>query len=142
MTIQFTIDGPPYGKGRPRFTRTGHTYTPDKTAQYERRVILAYKSQARGQRLSGPIEAAIYTTFGPVKSDSIRMWAKKLAGAVLPVKKPDCDNIAKTVLDALNGVAYDDDCQIVALHVYKLYGETPRVTVQRREVAEERGNDE
>lgn len=132
--IKFVIEGAPYGKGRPRFTRSGHTYTPGKTAQYERIVQYAYKSQALGRRLNGPIEATIYAQFGPIKSDSKKTWAAKLAGLFLPTKKPDCDNIAKTVLDALNGVAYDDDCQVIALHVYKLYGDTPQVFVSLREV--------
>ena len=36
--ITFVIDAPPYGKGRPRFARNGHAYTPEKTAKYERLV--------------------------------------------------------------------------------------------------------
>lgn len=43
--------------------------------------------------------------------------------------KPDCDNIAKAILDALNGVAYDDDKQVVRLHVEKEYGATGSVEV-------------
>lgn len=34
--IQFAIMGEPQGKGRPRFARSGHTYTPEKTAAYEK----------------------------------------------------------------------------------------------------------
>lgn len=52
-----------------------------------------------------------------------------LQGKILPTKKPDCDNIAKIICDALNGVAYDDDKQIVALKVTKIYSDEPRVIV-------------
>ena len=52
-----------------------------------------------------------------------------LQGKILPTKKPDCDNIAKIICDALNGVAYDDDKQIVALKVTKIYSAEPRVLV-------------
>ena len=45
-------------------------------------------------------------------------------------KKPDCDNIAKCVLDALNGVAYDDDAQVNILITAKLYGDTDKVEVR------------
>ena len=44
-------------------------------------------------------------------------------------KKPDCDNIAKIILDALNGLAYDDDAQVVQLSVKKQYGIADHVTV-------------
>ncbi|MEX5590971.1 RusA family crossover junction endodeoxyribonuclease, partial [Pseudomonas urmiensis] len=52
-----------------------------------------------------------------------------LNGDIYPTKKPDADNIAKAVTDALNGLAYKDDSQIVILSVYKQYGETPQVGV-------------
>ena len=37
------------------------------------------------------------------------------------MKNKDLDNIAKTILDALNGIAYEDDKQIVELHCEKYY---------------------
>jgi Holliday junction resolvase RusA-like endonuclease len=46
-----------------------------------------------------------------------------------PTTKPDTDNIAKICLDALNGIAYHDDAQIVELQVSKLYSDEPRVVV-------------
>ena len=53
-----------------------------------------------------------------------------IAGQRTPTKKPDADNIAKVVCDALNGVAYKDDTQIVSLHIKKSYtADEPRVEV-------------
>ena len=52
-----------------------------------------------------------------------------LNGELRPTKKPDCDNIAKVILDALNGIAYHDDSQVVELVVHKHYAETTRVNV-------------
>lgn len=43
--IEFTVDGEPVGKGRPRFTRSGHTYTPEKTADYEQLVKLSFRNK-------------------------------------------------------------------------------------------------
>ena len=43
------------------------------------------------------------------------------AFTVRPTKKPDADNISKIVLDALNGLAYYDDNQVVTLHIDKCY---------------------
>ena len=57
-----------------------------------------------------------------------------IAGKILHTKKIDCDNLAKTVLDALNGIAYDDDKQICRLYVEKRYGKSPCVKVRLIEV--------
>lgn len=46
-----------------------------------------------------------------------------------PLKKPDADNVAKIILDALNGIAYLDDKQVVDLGVHKSYNATPGVLV-------------
>jgi Holliday junction resolvase RusA-like endonuclease len=52
-----------------------------------------------------------------------------LSGAEKPCKKPDIDNIAKTYLDAMNGVIFVDDTQVIDLHVKKLYSEKSGVDV-------------
>jgi hypothetical protein len=56
----------------------------------------------------------------------------------MPCKKPDIDNIAKTYLDAMNGVIFVDDTQVVELHVKKVYAEKPGVDVM---VMERTAND-
>lgn len=49
---------------------------------------------------------------------------------IMPTKKPDCDNVAKMICDALNGLAYKDDAQIVNLNVLKAYtSDVPFVAV-------------
>ena len=64
------------------------------------------------------------------KSDSKKVQSLKLSGRIRPTQKPDADNIAKSVLDALNGLAYADDKQVVTLEVDKHYGEEPCVHVK------------
>ena len=61
------------------------------------------------------------------KSISKAKKAEMLLNSIRPTKKPDCDNIAKAVLDSLNGIAYKDDKQVVFLTVEKFYGDTPKV---------------
>lgn len=81
-----------------------------------------------------PFENAVRAeikVFVPVpKSDSKKVQSLKLSGRIRPTQKPDADNIAKSVLDALNGLAYADDKQIVTLVVDKHYGEEPCVHVK------------
>lgn len=60
-----------------------------------------------------------------------------MAGVLLPTKKPDIDNLVKVVLDGLNGLAYKDDKQIVALEAAKGYEITPLTRVTLREVEQD-----
>ena len=62
-------------------------------------------------------------------TDLDKLGLEMLENKVRPTKKPDCDNIAKIVLDALNGIAYYDDSQVVSLVVRKHYAETTHVKV-------------
>ena len=54
-------------------------------------------------------------------------------GKILPTKKPDVDNVVKSIFDGLNKVAFKDDTQIVELHCSKRYSYTPRVEVTFKE---------
>ena len=55
--------------------------------------------------------------------------ASLLGGLVRPSKRPDLDNLNKSVMDALNGIVYRDDCQVVTLNSKKVYAETPGVDI-------------
>jgi Holliday junction resolvase RusA-like endonuclease len=136
--IKFDVSGEPKGKGRPRVTtrKMGDTYrsiayTPKETASYENWVKCCFM-QAKQKRIDGnvPLIANITAYYGIPKSTSRKMADAMLSEEVLPTKKPDCDNIIKIILDSLNGIAYDDDKQIVQVMFRKLYtsGE-PKVSV-------------
>lgn len=132
MTFTFEIVGEPQGKGRPRFSTRGgfvKTYTPEKTASYENFVKVCYLNKYKGQKLDGEIIAEIIAYFSIPKSFSKKKRVQAIEGKIKPTKKPDTDNIAKTILDSLNGIAFEDDKQVVALLVKKLYGEEPKVVV-------------
>lgn len=134
--IAFTVPGKPVGKQRPRFSRTCtgvRTYTPRKTQDYEDLVRISYRAVSK-RKLEGAISATIYGYFEPPKSVSKKERAKMLSGEVSYIKKIDSDNLAKSILDALNGVAYDDDSQVCLLIVQKLYGEKARVEVVLEEI--------
>ena len=55
-------------------------------------------------------------------------------GNIRPTTKPDCDNVIKAVLDALNGVAYYDDKQVVSVSCNKYYGETGCLKITVKEL--------
>ncbi|MDB8554089.1 RusA family crossover junction endodeoxyribonuclease [Turicibacter sanguinis] len=128
----FKIPGKVQAKQRPRLSK-GRIYTPQPTVNYENYVKWCYSDYANQYGLK-PIQGAIKAeieVFMPIaKSDSKKKKEAKLSGKIRPTVKPDNDNIAKSVLDALNGLAYVDDKQIVDLKVDKYYGVEPYVNVK------------
>lgn len=135
MTIQFTVPGKPVGKARPRFTRTGHTYTPEATTAYEQKVRAEYARQTKNFRFPDgvPVRVQICAHYPVPASTSRKNADRMLTGELAPIKKPDWDNIGKIICDSLNGVAYKDDAQITRATVWKLYGAQPGVTVVLQE---------
>lgn len=126
--IIFTIPGRPQGKARPRFTRTGHAYTPKATHDYEETIREAFIATGE-EMLDCPVHMLITATFAPPKSVSKTVREKMLKGEILPTIKSDADNIAKVVMDALNGLAYEDDKQVTSLSVFKTYGLDEGITI-------------
>lgn len=131
--IQFEIPGKVQAKQRHRMTRSGHSYTPKETVEYENWIKLCFQ-QSECKMLDGQLSATVMAFFDVPKSTSKKNMALMLKGELLPIKRPDCDNIAKSVLDALNGLAYKDDSQIVKLTVIKEYAEKPSVFVRIEEI--------
>ena len=131
--ISFVVPGEPVGKGRPRFSRkTGRTYTPEKTANFETLVRFEYHSQTGGFRFDDDAEIGIrvVAVFSIPKSATKKNREQMIKGIILPRKKPDADNCLKAVADALNRIAYADDSAIVHADVIKMYGTEPRTMVQ------------
>lgn len=124
--VRFTVPGKPVGKGRPRFTRSGHTYTPAQTAAYEQLVVLY---SPRGVRFAGPVAVEVRAVFEPPRSCTKKMRAQLVSASAPYAHKPDADNIGKIICDALNGVLWRDDAQVSELRVVKIYGEQNRTEV-------------
>lgn len=132
--VRFELQGKVLGKARPRFTRDGHVFTPYATRTYENAVRQAYMA-AGGDLIDGVIHIDIEAVTGVQKSVSKKKQTERIMGSELSVRKPDVDNIAKIVLDALNGVAYQDDSQVVSMRIIKgRYEEKPRLIVRVREM--------
>ena len=129
MKVDFTIDGEPKGKARPRMnTRTGKAYTPDDTRMYEDYVKLLYRSKLK-HYFEGYVRLTVKAYYRIAKSDSKKIKEQKKANILRPSKKPDIDNVVKLIADSLNDIAYKDDTQIVEMLAIKYFSETPRVEV-------------
>lgn len=134
--VQFTVYGEAKGKARPRFSRvSGHTYTPKDTLYYESHVMNSFTTANPDWKPSDKAIMAYITVFTSIpKSTSKKKRVLMLKQLIYPKKKPDADNIMKSIFDSLNGIAYVDDCQIVSIAYNKLYDEQPRVEVTLTEL--------
>ena len=113
------VEGTIRGKQRPQFKKkTGKAFTPNQTINYENWIKQCYIDQSN-KLLQGPIRARIEIYYSVPKSYSKRKIEVIKDGTDYPMKKPDCDNVVKIVLDSLNKIAYDDDKQVVELTVLK-----------------------
>lgn len=122
------IYGKPQGKGRPRFTMQGHAYTPERTVQYEKLIRDEYVKQCgvhHGD--TAPLSMDITISYAPPRAATKKMREEMLSGKLLPTKKPDIDNVVKAVADAVQGIAYRDDVQIVEVTARKRYAEKDSV---------------
>lgn len=132
-TVRFTVPGPAVGKGRPRIGKIGphaRMFTPEKTVNYEGRVALCAQQAMAGRTLfEGPLAVELEIVCQVPASWSKRKHADALSGFVQPTTKPDIDNVEKAIFDALNGVAWNDDVQVVRVIKSKQYGPVPGVSV-------------
>lgn len=132
------VEGKVEGKQRPRFRKVGNfvqTYTPKQTKSYEKLIADEYKKQC-GVLFPAeiPLELRIRAFMGIPSTFSKKKKTRAIESELRPTKKPDADNIAKSILDGLNGVAYADDKQVVELSVKKYYGTLERVEIDIQEV--------
>lgn len=133
LKARYIIPGECVPKGRPRFRRRGHAYTPKKTKLYEKQVK-EYLIAQGAKPSDKPLEVWIYVYKQPLKSWSKKLIARATRGLVLADKKPDVDNYTKSVLDASNKLLFNDDKQVVSLHVIKAYAPKAFVVIESEEL--------
>lgn len=133
QTIMFKIPGDPRGKERPRRAKHGGMYTPSETIAYEKKVKACFLEAVSGcgdiQPTEGPVALRIVSKLSIPKAATKKMLDGIAKGEIFPTKKPDIDNIEKIVMDALEGLAYKNDSQVVFMLHGKHYSETPGVEV-------------
>ena len=105
---QFFVKGIPT-KRRPRFTKQGRAYTDAKTKAEEKEIASKYK----GAKLRGCVSVRV-----DIYPKLPKNTPKKLNN-IPAMKKPDVDNVLKVVMDALQGIAYEDDKQVTDAHVVR-----------------------
>jgi Holliday junction resolvase RusA-like endonuclease len=131
MAIAFSVPGDPVPQPRPRVSTRGgfaRAYVPAKHPVHAYRQAVAAAAREAGAGVHGDeVEVVIDFVFGRPKSH-LRKHGLKADAPRTP--RPDLDNTTKAVLDALNGVAWEDDSQVARLVVSKSYGTEARTTVR------------
>lgn len=136
MKQYFEIPGEPKGKARartfynPKLGRV-QSITPEGTVLYENLVKQCFMANCKETYFNKePLEISITAHYPIPKSTTKKNRALMIERKLFPTKKPDADNIAKCICDALNGIAYGDDTQIVRMTVNKIYtDQEPKVHV-------------
>lgn len=128
--MRFTIPGKPFGKMRPRRGKF-NVYDPKENREHEKFIRKCFIEQCG--LLDEPYDCPIYITINSFYSIPKQTPKKKrelmLTGKMLPMIKPDIDNVAKSVLDALNGFFYTDDKQVIEISIRKFYSNDPRTEI-------------
>lgn len=127
------LAGPPRGKGRPRFGRRGSfvaVWTDKKTTGYENLLSdAAIEAMKPALPHLGALSVRIEAGMPIPDSWSQKKQRAAIAGDVAHIGKPDFDNIAKIVGDALNKIVWKDDSQIIVCAFRKFYAADPALTV-------------
>lgn len=147
-SVSFVIEGEPMAKQRPRlstFNGYARAYTPKDTERYENKVLMCYKNSLnneinevmfpQGTYVKLSLEAYFGLTKGDYGKKGLNKSGKNKINGVYCDKHKDLDNIIKIVMDALNGICFNDDKQIVCIEAYKLYTQDlPRVEVSFEQI--------
>lgn len=113
----FVVPGTPVGKERARKGKNGTFYTPTRTREYENLVAWEARMAHVGDTFPGPVKLDLL-----IKSSKCRA---------------DTSNILKAIEDAMNGIVYNDDRQIMEIHIRRINGDQEEVWVTVSKMREE-----
>lgn len=143
--ISFQVLGKVRGKGRPRFQRLGNyvkAYTDKDTVNYESLIRFSFiESGCKPYGSEAQLKAVVKIYITPPKSVSKKKLQDMLGDVIRPTKKPDIDNVLKSLFDGLNKVAYNDDTQIIGVICEKHYSMCERLEVEIYDIKEGVGID-
>ncbi len=125
VVLETRVYGLPVAQGRPRAFRTTkgqiRVYDPANARDWKRTV----QAQVLLQRPPEPVGEPLAVTLAFVLPRPKSLPQRER----YPARRPDIENLAKAVLDAMAGIVYRDDAQIVRLSVAKDYGPVPGVAI-------------
>lgn len=137
--VSFVVKGKPTGQPRPRMTAVGghaRSYDPEKAVNYKAfvRMLCIDAMRKSGETDPTPVpgtgfKVRISAAFKPPASWSNKKKDRAIEGEIEATIKPDVDNIAKILMDAINGLIWSDDKMVTDLRVSKGYWTEDEVTM-------------
>jgi Holliday junction resolvase RusA-like endonuclease len=122
MTYEFMVPGAPHPCMRARRAANGGMFDP--VRNQEAKALIGWTAKVEGVRpVAGPVEIWINFVYARPKSHLKADGSLKASAPLHHVQVPDVDNLVKTVKDGLKGIAWKDDCQVVAVHAEKRWAE-------------------
>lgn len=135
MTFRLVVSGEPVAQGRPKFSTIGghaRAVDPAKSREYKQivSVMARQKMEQEGIPLmEGPLLLTVRVNRIPPKSMGKKRGAQAADENWGITTKPDLDNYVKLVSDALNGVVFADDSQVVEIRASKRFAHTPGIEI-------------
>lgn len=86
-----------------------------------RLALMAAREQARSAMVCKPDGVAVNVLIEFARPTSVTR--------AQPTVPPDADKCLRAILDAMSGIVYQDDAQVVSVHAYKRYAVCDRVHV-------------
>jgi Holliday junction resolvase RusA-like endonuclease len=120
----------PMAAPRPRFSKFG-TYNDKKYTTYKQALLVSARSQDKSY-FNGATKLEV-TFYMPIPASLSKVKQKALNGE-FHIKRPDTDNLLKSVKDSLNGIFYKDDSQICDVVAKKIYSTYPRTEIILKEI--------
>lgn len=144
MKLKFEVAGEPVAQARPRVVRTKtgvRGIDPAKSKNYKAWVKFCALNAFRKletkepkKLMAAPLKVKLLIYRSIPRSDSNKLKIQKQNNDVLPTVKPDIDNVFKAVTDALTGIIWQDDKQIVNAEIAKRFSSMPRVEIEIEEI--------
>ena len=131
----FTVNLDPEPQKKTRFKSVnGKHWAYDPTATYISRLKWQIQAYQSSELYMGPIEIDL-TFFLPIPVGTSKVKRRLMNnGTIYHIKRPDQDNLAYPVVNAMKGIIYDDDSQVVSARYRKFYSDQPRIVVKVRDL--------
>ena len=127
----FEIHDTPKPQKQTRFSR-GHCYDPSK--HYKDMLQWQIRPYAPNEPLTGPVQVDITFLMPIPASVSASQRRQMISNNIHAIKRPDIDNLAYIITNAMKNVIYKDDSQVVDLCLHRRYAENPKTIVKVIEI--------
>lgn len=125
------IELEPVAASRPRVTKSGHTYYPEKYRKFKEDIKI-YLQDKELKYIEGAIKLEV-EFYMPIPKSYSKKQKVDMEGS-WHIKRPDTDNLMKAVKDGLEGKIYADDSRVAHEIGKKIYSRNPRIEVKYQHI--------